>query len=30
VTGEHIVGPLQGQFLVNVRAIQGVNPFKLE
>ncbi|KAJ6437719.1 glutathione-dependent formaldehyde-activating enzyme [Purpureocillium lavendulum] len=30
VTGEHIAGPLSGEMLVNVRAIQGVNPFKLE
>ncbi|UNI17925.1 hypothetical protein JDV02_004232 [Purpureocillium takamizusanense] len=30
VTGEHTAGPLRGQFLVNVRAIQGVNPFELE
>ncbi|KAJ9137211.1 Glutathione-dependent formaldehyde-activating enzyme [Coniochaeta hoffmannii] len=30
VTGKHLVGPLQGQLLVNVRAIQGINPFKLK
>ncbi|AEO68135.1 uncharacterized protein THITE_2051078, partial [Thermothielavioides terrestris NRRL 8126] len=30
VLGEHVVGPLEGQMLVNVRAVQGVNPFELE
>jgi hypothetical protein len=30
VIGEHLVGPLAGQQLVNLRAIQGVNPFELE
>ncbi|SPQ24620.1 99cc0578-e913-427d-8dd1-33c8b3f9c4d3 [Thermothielavioides terrestris] len=30
VLGEHVVGPLKGQMLVNVRTVQGVNPFELE
>ncbi|KAH8657660.1 glutathione-dependent formaldehyde-activating enzyme [Xylariales sp. PMI_506] len=30
VTGEHLTGPLQGQFLVNVRLFQGVNPYDIE
>ncbi|KAK7996684.1 sphingolipid long chain base-responsive protein [Apiospora arundinis] len=30
VVGEHRTGPLEGKFLVNVRAIQGVNPFRIE
>lgn len=29
VLGEHLTGSLRGQPLVNIRAIQGVNPFKL-
>ena len=30
VSGEHTTGPLSGQTLVNVRAIQGLNPFIIE
>ncbi|KAK7957972.1 hypothetical protein PG988_012820 [Apiospora saccharicola] len=30
VVGEHRAGTLKGIFLVNVRAIQGVNPFDIE
>ncbi|KAK8867605.1 glutathione-dependent formaldehyde-activating enzyme [Apiospora arundinis] len=30
VVGKHRKGPLEGKFLVNVRAIQGVNPFRIE
>ncbi|KAF3762730.1 hypothetical protein M406DRAFT_264248 [Cryphonectria parasitica EP155] len=30
VVGEHLTGPLSGQLAVNVRAIQGVNPFKIQ
>ncbi|KAK8052483.1 glutathione-dependent formaldehyde-activating enzyme [Apiospora rasikravindrae] len=30
VVGEHSAGALKGTFLVNVRAIQGVNPFDIE
>lgn len=30
VVCEHSVGPLRGQFAVNVRAIQEINPFQLE
>ncbi|KAK4214182.1 hypothetical protein QBC37DRAFT_314799 [Rhypophila decipiens] len=29
VTGKHVGGPLQGQFLVNARAVAGFNPFQL-
>ncbi|KAM7208278.1 hypothetical protein V8F20_001256 [Naviculisporaceae sp. PSN 640] len=29
VTSEHVDGPLQGQFLVNARAVTGFNPFQL-
>ncbi|KAK3387937.1 hypothetical protein B0H63DRAFT_167086 [Podospora didyma] len=30
VLGEHLDGPLRGQKLVNIRTIQGINPFQLE
>ncbi|KAK3373080.1 glutathione-dependent formaldehyde-activating enzyme [Lasiosphaeria ovina] len=30
VVGEHLDGPLRGHLLVNIRALQGVNPFSLE
>lgn len=30
VVGQHIAGPLSGRFIVNVRTIQGVNPFQLK
>ncbi|PKS04917.1 hypothetical protein jhhlp_008282 [Lomentospora prolificans] len=30
IIGEHRVGPLQGKTVLNIRSIQGVNPFKLE
>jgi hypothetical protein len=30
VTGTHLVGPLQGQPLVNIRTLQGVNPFSVK
>ena len=29
VTREHSTGPLEGQLLVNARAVWGFNPFKL-
>ncbi|KAM7186062.1 hypothetical protein V8F33_012053 [Rhypophila sp. PSN 637] len=29
VTSKHVGGPLQGQFLVNARAVAGFNPFQL-
>lgn len=30
VVGEHVAGPLSGGFTVNVRTIQGVNPFQIK
>ncbi|KAI1161504.1 Mss4-like protein [Nemania serpens] len=30
VVGEHTSGPLRGRFCVNIRALQGVNPFELD
>ncbi|KAK2603054.1 hypothetical protein N8I77_009538 [Diaporthe amygdali] len=30
VIGQHTAGPLRGQFAVNVRAIQGVNPYNIK
>ncbi|XP_044716974.1 glutathione-dependent formaldehyde-activating gfa [Hirsutella rhossiliensis] len=30
VLGQHLVGPTRGQTMVNIRAIQGVNPFQIE
>jgi len=30
VVGEHLTGPLTRQFVVNVRTLQGVNPFAIE
>ncbi|KAF4505953.1 hypothetical protein G6O67_007848 [Ophiocordyceps sinensis] len=30
VLGQHLYGPMRGQKMVNVRALQGVNPFQLD
>ncbi|KAK0387227.1 hypothetical protein NLU13_5540 [Sarocladium strictum] len=30
ITGEHVSGPMAGRLAVNLRAVQGLNPFELE